>query len=197
LKPVDDRHQQYCPNCSGVSPMGGNCSSCMAIMAAAERAGTETYQQQGCPSCGTPSGGGLVCSSCLMVTTPVDEEILDYLADNDDVDVPKASYEKEDHHLLPRQFRDKFEDAGVDFNMYAVSMSDKFHDAIHIDGWNADWNMFFEMYEQGNISPTIDDIMDFAEFMLEKFGFSDAEVHPYGDKGGYLGPYKPQTSGSC
>jgi hypothetical protein len=29
--------EKYCPNCSGVSPMGGNCSSCMAMMAAAER----------------------------------------------------------------------------------------------------------------------------------------------------------------
>jgi hypothetical protein len=123
-----------------------------------------------------------------MVTTPVDEEILDY--DDDD---PGASYKKEDHHLLPGQFRDKFKDTGVDFNMYAVSMSDKFHDVTHSDGWNANWNMFFEMYEQGNISPTVDDIMDFAEFMMEKFGFSDAEVHPYRDDGGYLGPYKPYT----
>jgi Predicted lipoprotein of unknown function (DUF2380) len=189
--------EKYCPNCSGVSPTGGNCSSCMAIMAAAERGGLEAYREQTCPRCGTTSPGGLVCSSCLTLTTPADEELLAYLADDNNAGDVGSSGENKglrvppDHHIFPQQFRDRFKDLGVEIDLYTVTMYEFQHAVLHSEGWNSDWNMFFEMYKEGRIKPSIDDVMDFGEFMMEKYGFSDAVVHPFKDDGGGLGPYSP------
>jgi hypothetical protein len=43
---VDDRHEQYCPNCSGVSPTGGYCASCLAMLTAAERGDNSSWLQE-------------------------------------------------------------------------------------------------------------------------------------------------------
>ena len=46
MKPVDDRREQYCPNCSGVSPTGGYCAACLAMLIAAERGDNSSWLQE-------------------------------------------------------------------------------------------------------------------------------------------------------
>ena len=43
---MDDRHEQYCPNCSGVSPTGGYCAACLAMLIAAERGDNSSWLQE-------------------------------------------------------------------------------------------------------------------------------------------------------
>lgn len=94
------------------------------------------------------------------------------------------------HHIFPVAFKDKFEAQGVYIDQFVVTMYQFQHSLLHTTGWNSDWNMFFEMYREAGVEPGVDDIMDYGEYLMDKYGFPDAVVHPYWDKcDENLGPY--------
>ena len=78
------------------------------------------------------------------------------------------------HHLLPRQFRGKFEQAGLDIEDYTVELPRDFHEGIHgkgggdawINSWNQQWKRFFDR----NRNPSRDLILQQLEAMKQEFG---------------------------
>lgn len=66
-----------------------------------------------------------------------------------------------------------------DIDERTVTLYDCQHDVIHIEGWNSDWNMFFEMARESGIQPTREDIVEFGDYMVEKYELQDAEAHYY------------------
>jgi hypothetical protein len=160
---VDDRHEQYCPNCSGVSQTGGYCAACLAVLTAAERGDNSSWlQEDSFTAFGGDGGDGNAFAANLV-----------------------------DHHIFPREFKDLFKkpDVDIDIHEHTVTMHAFQHWAVHSDGWNADWNMFFEMYREAGIDPRREEVMAYGEFLMDKFGFADAPLHDYNDKGGDLGSH--------
>jgi predicted lipoprotein DUF2380 len=67
--------------------------------------------------------------------------------------ISRGSGPIEDHHELPRQFRDKFERAGLDIEKYTKEVPRDAHrlkpGGIHArgsEGWNQEWGRFFEKF---------------------------------------------------
>ncbi|MBI4671689.1 MAG: DUF2380 domain-containing protein [Chloroflexi bacterium] len=86
----------------------------------------------------------------------------------------QSSERIERHHLLPRQFRDKFERAGLDIEDYTVDLSFDLHKDIHgrgggeawINSWNRQWTRFF----QANPYPSASEILRQLTSMKLEFG---------------------------
>ena len=185
-----------CPTCGGPSTSPGPCPVCMSVPddpyldlnawiaealsdarqehlegAAPEGAGHD-YADLVCPSCSGPSPTGGPCPACeAMESADVDTSML------------------HDHHIYPQEFRERFDEAGVDVDLFTVTLYDFQHRLLHCEGWNADWDMFFESADLGGMPPNRADVEDFGRFLMEKYGFAEAEAHPYRDRSGELGPY--------
>ena len=86
----------------------------------------------------------------------------------------KQSSQTESHHLLPRQFRDKFKRVGLDIEDYTVDLARDFHKDVHgkgggeawINSWNKQWERFFDQ----NRNPTKDEILRQLRNMKKEFG---------------------------
>jgi hypothetical protein len=113
-------------------------------------------------------------------------EYLEQTYEPPDVDDPVYLH---DHHIFPRQFIDEFIKSGIDIDKFTATMHEFQHQILHSEGWNSEWNMFFEMYREADVVPGVDDVMGYGVFLMEKYGFSDAALHTYRDKSGDLGPY--------
>jgi hypothetical protein len=166
-------HEQYCPNCSGPSPTGGNCLSCRAMLTAAERGDNSSrLQEDSFTAIGGDGNGGNG-------------------AIGGDENTSAGPGELVDHHIYPKEFKDLFEkpDVDIDIDKNTVTMYAFQHWAVHSDGWNAEWNMYFEMYEAAGIDPTRKEVVAYGKFLMKKFGFADAPSHDYKDKGGDLGSH--------
>jgi RHS repeat-associated protein len=86
---------------------------------------------------------------------------------------PAIVEKTEIHHLLPRQFRQKFEQAGLDIEKYTKELPKSRHrlkpDGLHAqgpNGWNQQWNKFFNE----NPNATKQQILDQLDKMLTSFG---------------------------
>ncbi len=85
-----------------------------------------------------------------------------------------SSVPTERHHLLPKQFRDSFEQAGLDIEDYTRDLPRDLHKDIHgrgggeawINSWNRQWVRFFDQ----NRNPSADEILRQLEMMKEDFG---------------------------
>ncbi|WP_410791198.1 hypothetical protein [Kribbella sp. C-35] len=164
-------HERVCPSCSGPSPAGGNCPGCVAALTAAERTATNFWLQDS--------------------FTSVDDKPE---ATNDDevADEITADYQAPpDHHIFPQQFRDRFEAEGleIDIDLYTTTMYEFQHQILHTEGWNAEWKLFFDMFDEAEVDPDFDDVVGYATFLMDKYGFGDAVLHPYRDQEGHLGPH--------
>jgi RHS repeat-associated protein len=79
----------------------------------------------------------------------------------------------EEHHLLPRQFKERFERAGLDIEEYKVKVPAEFHKDIHGRGggdfWESSWNPTWEQFFEDNPTPTQDQILVQLHEMAEEF----------------------------
>jgi Predicted lipoprotein of unknown function (DUF2380) len=158
-------HERFCPNCSAPSPSGNLCQSCMVMLA-------DTGQTREKPHI---SFEELLASGFIDThhqTDPSDSNSSDESIEGEDRWVTL-----EDHHILPVQFKDKFQAAGLDIDMYMLMVYQFQHKILHSDGWNDDWKMFFDVFDEAKVKPTVDDVMDYAVYMIEKYGLEDAIPH--------------------
>ncbi len=85
---------------------------------------------------------------------------------------PNQTVERE-HHLLPRQFIDKFRKAGLDIEDYKVKVPEDFHKEIHGKGggdwWENSWNPQWDQFFKDNPNPTQDEILIQLHEMAEEF----------------------------
>jgi hypothetical protein len=88
--------------------------------------------------------------------------------------VDKAAEVFEEHHLLPKQFRERFEEAGLDIEQYIICLEKGKHrlkpDGLHTkDGGN--WNKVWQEFFSGRTTPpNKKDILDQLDTMREQFG---------------------------
>jgi hypothetical protein len=214
------RHERYCPSCSGMSPFGGLCSTCLANQSGGDSASWVVAAERYCPSCSGLSPFGGLCPTCLAVLAadaecfPIDSyspyaddaetgNLGDYAgstnsdayaeqaadADSSPLKEDRGHGTPHDHHIFPRAFIEEFQKAGIDIDMYTATLYRFQHQIIHSEGWNDDWGMFFEMFEQAEVDPDVDDVMDFGVYMIEKYGLDMAIPHPYEDQSGELGDH--------
>ena len=170
-------HEKYCPNCSSPSPAGAYCNSCRVMMIEVERGDTTSW---------------------LLEDSFVSRDDDNFGADfSDDGDVAGDKPDKPDkpemppdHHIYPRQFIDEFEKID-DFNIhdYTVTLHQFQHVITHSEGWNDDWEMFFEKFRKEGVEPDLVDVMSYGAHMIEMYGLGEAVIHPDQDKSGELGPH--------
>ncbi len=79
----------------------------------------------------------------------------------------------EEHHLLPRQFRDFFEKAGLNIDDFKLALDARKHrlrpNGVHTSSagdWNGVWEDFFE----NNANATSEEILKQLEKMKVDFG---------------------------
>ncbi len=85
-----------------------------------------------------------------------------------------ANSSTERHHLLPRQFRDRFAGAGLDIEDYVQDLPRDFHKDVHgrgggdawINSWNKQWERFFDQRR----NPSAGEILQQLEKMKKDFG---------------------------
>ncbi len=77
------------------------------------------------------------------------------------------------HHLLPRQFADKFKAVGLEIEEFKIPLTKDIHslkpNGIHTKGggnWNAVWKQFFETHKK----PEREQILEQLEKMRKDFG---------------------------
>lgn len=170
------RHERFCSNCSSPTPSGGLCASCIVTLSDAGATRDVSYL----PDVEIFSPGSIDYQ---------DIEASGSFSTDEDIESEDHWANLEDHHIFPRKFEDEFKEAGVDIDMYTLTLYEFQHKVLHSDGWNADWNMFFEMYSEGGVDPNVDDVMDFGVYMIEKYGLETAIPHPYKDRTGELGSH--------
>lgn len=182
--------EPVCPSCNGLSETGGMCPSCMANEKLSD---DDAYVTAGLAeardSYWTP--GDLTSE----IDTFGHDEPLESDRGDDEVDSqtqPESQYDPvqlHDHHLMPEQFLDRFKEIppgidgkSVDINELTVTMYAFQHHAVHSDGFNADWAMFFEHVDQSGVQPTREDVIDYAMYLKDKYGFAELPHHKYRDK---------------
>jgi hypothetical protein len=80
--------------------------------------------------------------------------------------------EKENHHQLPTQFKDKFERVGLKTKDYVIKLNKNDHrlkpNGLHTgsENWNKQWGQFFE----NNQNPTKQEILEQLSKMRKAFG---------------------------
>jgi hypothetical protein len=76
------------------------------------------------------------------------------------------------HHLLPRQFADKFRAAGLEIEDFKIPLERGFHGGLHRGkfekSWNGEWKAFFDRYERGR-PPTDNEILTQYADMFRRF----------------------------
>ena len=77
----------------------------------------------------------------------------------------------------------------IDIDQHTVTMHQFQHQVVHSGGWNPDWQMFFHTADISGVDPTVQDIWDYAHYLMEKNGFSDSPTHHWGDRPGNLGDH--------
>jgi RHS repeat-associated protein len=141
----------------------------------------------GLAACGSgvlcPAGAGAVAGGAIVAAHGVSVVIQGAAAAGQQLGIllakseqPSASSSEptERHHLLPKQFRDSFEQAGLDIEDYTKDLPRDFHKDIHgrgggeawINSWNRQWARFFDQ----NRNPSADEILWQLETMKEEFG---------------------------
>jgi hypothetical protein len=176
-----DDNERVCPNCSGLSPTGGYCPSCLVTM--------------------VNEGADSPSEAVEFADSAQDDLFSDVITLGDVGEPLEGFYEKlkrespdnelDDHHIYPEQFRERFEhkDVGIEIDDETATMYRFQHQILHTEGWNADWAMFWDSADLGGIQPTREDVVDYAKFLMEKYGFPEAALHPKADQRGDLGPY--------
>ncbi len=89
-----------------------------------------------------------------------------------------------DHHIFPKQFRQYFQQRGIDIDQYTVTMDAPTHlEGVHgagIDGMPGQWNKAWADFIARNPNATRQEIFDFAGQLMKRYGISSSEIHPYG-----------------
>jgi len=89
-----------------------------------------------------------------------------------------------DHHIFPQQFRQYFEQRGIDIDQYTVTMDASTHlEGVHgagIDGIPGQWNKAWADFIAKNPTATRQQLFDFAGQLMKRYGISSSEIHPYG-----------------
>jgi hypothetical protein len=180
--------ERVCPCCSGPSPTGGYCASCLATMDDERRADDDLALDAS--AFGDPIWGEDRFDDVIMLGE--DGTPLEGLNERFKPDKERRQPEEtdlEDHHIYPGEFRDKFREVGVRINDDTATIYRFQHEIVHSEGWNDEWRMFWEMAEVSGVDPIRDDVVDYGRFLMEKYGFPEAVLHEYKDKSGDLGPY--------
>ena len=81
------------------------------------------------------------------------------------------------HHVLPQQFRDFFERAGLNIDEATVELPQSIHQAAHDVGWNEQWQEFFD----SNPQATASEIVSQANSRMREYGLDQyvLGVGPY------------------
>ena len=79
----------------------------------------------------------------------------------------KSGEGKQAHHVLPQKFEAEFQKAGINIHnpIYGAWV-----DALHQSwsaAYNKEWQIFFEQHN----APTIEEILEMARYLAQKFGF--------------------------
>ena len=93
----------------------------------------------------------------------------------------------QDHHIIPafrgksKPYADFIKNLGIDVNQYTVTVSGgkggMHMNVIHGKGkWNQKWMEFID----NNSNATAKDIYQFAGLMMDEYGLSGLNIHPYG-----------------
>jgi hypothetical protein len=128
-----------------------------------------------------PGADGLLTVSAIR-RTPGVERVYNMTVDREHVYhvstlgalVHNAGCTAELHHLLPREFEQQFEDAGLHIKDYTMPLNQAEHrltpGGLHAgsQNWNWQWRQFFNTVKK----PTPDDILDFLDSMLDAFGLN-------------------------
>ena len=83
-----------------------------------------------------------------------------------------------DHHLFPQQFREFFDEHGINIDDYTITMqafnkgSDHWY--LHIPGkWNKRWKEFIDK------NPTTKELFQFLGALMDEFNIKLNDIHPY------------------
>jgi hypothetical protein len=87
------------------------------------------------------------------------------------------------HHLLPRQFRNFFEQKEIDIDKYCVEVPERQHlrgihgngDETGPGGWNDRWQEWIDQNKKANR----EDIFQFMQEMMGEYGMSDLPIVDY------------------
>jgi predicted lipoprotein DUF2380 len=89
-----------------------------------------------------------------------------------------------DHHIFPQQFRQYFEQKGIDIDQYTVTMDASTHlEGVHgagMGGMPGQWNKAWADFVARNPTATRQQVLDFAGQLMKRYGISSSEIHPYG-----------------
>jgi len=86
-----------------------------------------------------------------------------------------AGYDQ--HHIFPQQYIDYFASAGINIHNYCYAMPRPDHQQLHSDGWNPDWDDFFD----NNPYASQYDIYNHAFQMMIDYGIDPSKpLIPYG-----------------
>lgn len=89
-----------------------------------------------------------------------------------------------DHHIFPQQFRQYFEQRGIDIDRYTVTIDAATHlEGVHGAGIGAmpgQWNKAWADFIARNPTATRQQVFDFAGQLMKRYGISSSEIHPYG-----------------
>ena len=105
-------------------------------------------------------------------------------------DPPKASPKFDTHHLLPREFKEDFQRAGLDIEEFTMPLSKERHrlkkgPGIHTNAggnWNREWREFFRELEVKKKPITAEAILRKLREMVEKFGLKKDLPQPIKEK---------------
>ncbi len=85
---------------------------------------------------------------------------------------PKAP----EHHVFPQEFRNWFKSKGINIDEYTVIINQGEHEAIHIAGWNKEWNAF----KNANPLATEQQLFEYVGKLMDKYKISDLPIVTYG-----------------
>ncbi|MEW6620624.1 MAG: RHS repeat-associated core domain-containing protein, partial [bacterium] len=89
--------------------------------------------------------------------------------------IGRGATKLETHHLLPKEFAERFRDAGLNPEKYTIKISQEKHrlkpGGLHTgpNNWNKQWREFFNKYERMGIKPTREHILQQLEKMKLQF----------------------------
>jgi Predicted lipoprotein of unknown function (DUF2380) len=89
-------------------------------------------------------------------------------------------YRTEQHHWFPQQYREKFEEIGIDPDQFTTDIDrDSHQTVIHLRSGEIDINQPWKDFFAANPSPTYEETVEFAKSVQAQFGYEGAEMHVY------------------